>query len=118
MSFLQERGKWGEEQATIYLREKGYKIIKRNQRTPYGEIDIIAEKDKTLIVIEVKARSSEKYGNPEEAVTRKKQERIRKSLIWWVQQNSYSYEEIRFDVIGILRKDDQWKIKHWISSFE
>lgn len=118
MSFVQERGQWGEEQAARYLREKGYQIIKRNQRTPYGEIDIIAEKQRTLVIIEVKARSSEKFGNPEDAVTRKKQDRIRQSSLWWIQQNKYSYNEIRFDVIGILRKGDQWEIKHWISGFE
>lgn len=118
MSFIQERGKWGEEEATRYLKEKGYRILKRNQRTPYGEIDIIADKEKTLIIIEVKARSSDKFGNPEEAVTRKKQDRIRQSCLWWIQQNKYSYNEIRFDVIGILRKGDNWEIKHWISGFE
>lgn len=117
MSFLQERGKWGEEQATKYLKEKGYQIIKRNQRTPYGEIDIIAEQEKILIFIEVKARSSEKFGNPEDAVTRNKQERIRRSSLWWIQENKYFYNEIRFDVIGILRKGNQWEFKHWVSSF-
>ena len=61
-------GKKGEEIAANYLAEKGYKIIARNWRFGKDEIDIIAEHDNFLVIIEVKTRSSSDYGEPEEAV--------------------------------------------------
>ncbi|MDO8639567.1 MAG: YraN family protein [bacterium] len=64
-------GKLGEDVATEYLRKSGFKIIERNFRLRNGEVDIIAieEKTKTLVFVEVKTRTSEKFGTPLEAIT-------------------------------------------------
>ena len=73
MSRNQKVGQWGEQAAADYLSAKGYEIMARNVRTPYGEIDLIAQKDGFTIFVEVKARTSSSLGPPEIAVTPRKQ---------------------------------------------
>ena len=68
-----EFGKLGEELAVNYLTGKGYKILERNWHNIHKEIDIIAMDGKFLVIVEVKARRSNEYGNPDIAVTRQKQ---------------------------------------------
>ena len=77
MSDKKKIGNLGEELATEVLKAKGYYIIRRNFSCPYGEIDIVAIKDKVLSFIEVKTRSSAQYGAPGEAVDFKKQKHIK-----------------------------------------
>ena len=69
MAAHNEFGIEGEDKATNYLVKEGYTILDRNWKSGRKELDIVAEKDGTLVVVEVKARKSNKYGNPEEAVT-------------------------------------------------
>ena len=76
MKHNQRIGKWGEETAAEYLMQKGYVIIGQNIRTPYGEIDIVAKQDGTTIFVEVKARTSNKMGLPEESITQRKREHM------------------------------------------
>ena len=73
MTRNQRVGKWGEQAAADFLAERGYEIVARNLRTPYGEIDLIAQKDGFTIFVEVKARTSKVFGPPEVAVTPRKQ---------------------------------------------
>ena len=114
-----EFGRQGEELAASFLEEKGYQILKRNQRTPYGEIDLIVREKNIIIFVEVKSRSTEFFGSPADAVNAKKQERIRQSGLWWLHETGEKYEEIRFDVIGIIKKKKSpWEISHWIGGFE
>jgi len=75
-NYRQKLGIMGEKMAAEYLKKKGYQIIDKNFRTREGEIDLIAEKNKELIFIEVKTRTSLTYGFPEEAVDSKKQQKI------------------------------------------
>src|SRR3989339_682645 len=72
----QKLGDLGEEIASNYLKKKGYKILERQYKSQYGEIDIIAEHKKTLVFVEVKARRSDDFGLPEEAVDERKLEKI------------------------------------------
>ena len=76
MKHNQRIGKWGEDVAAEYLTQKGCQIIGRSVRTPYGEIDIIAKQGDTTIFVEVKTRTSNKMGLPEESITPKKQEHM------------------------------------------
>lgn len=76
MKHNQRIGKWGEETAAEYLIQKGYEIVGRNIRTPYGEIDIIAKQNDITIFVEVKTRTSNKMGLPEESITPKKREHM------------------------------------------
>ena len=76
MKHNQRIGKWGEETAVEYLMQKGCEIIGQNVRTPYGEIDIVAKQGETIIFIEVKTRTSNTMGLPEEAITSRKREHM------------------------------------------
>jgi len=69
----QKIGRWGEEVAAYYLQERGYEIVDRNARTPYGEIDLVARHDGATVFMEVKTRTSRRFGLPEEAITPRKQ---------------------------------------------
>ena len=65
----QDLGKYGEDLAIKFLKRKGYKILQRNFRSKFGEIDIIAQEQDTLVFVEVKTRWSQSFGPPEEAIT-------------------------------------------------
>lgn len=68
----QHIGKWGEQAAADYLQSKGYRILEKNTRTPFGEIDIVATLQDVTVFVEVKTRTSRSFGLPEEGLTRRK----------------------------------------------
>ncbi|MSS63991.1 YraN family protein [Velocimicrobium porci] len=105
-----------EEIAVCYLISKGYKIIERNYRNLYGEIDILAKKDSTLLFFEVKFRSDGSYGDPLEAVNHWKQKRISKAALYYYAKNGYAKNlPCRFDVIAIY---GDGTINHIENAFE
>ena len=91
----------GEELAAEMLTGKGYYIISRNYTCPYGEVDIVASKKKTLAFIEVKTRTSEIYGCPAEAVDYRKQKHIKNAARYFLTSSKKKYEEIDFQVVEI-----------------
>lgn len=93
-------GGWGENVAAGYLEERGYKVIARNARTPYGEIDIVAEKEGFTIFIEVKTRTSNSLGPPEISVTPRKQEHMLAAAEYYTQKNEIDHWQI--DVIAVV----------------
>ena len=95
-------GKYGEDFTCRFLKAKGYKIIERNYRSLWGEIDIIAKHKDTLVFIEVKTRSSDRFGPPESSVTRTKQNRIRRIAEAYIKTGKYRNLCFRFDVVSIL----------------
>ena len=100
--------------ALKYLTDMGYKIIKRNYRCKMGEIDLIAKKDNRIIFIEVKYRSTSKYGNSIEAVTYKKRQTIRNVAKHYLLNYYHTLDiPISFDVIGI----DKQNITHIKNGF-
>lgn len=98
----QKVGAWGEGVAAKYLEEHGYGIVTRNVRTPYGEIDIVAEKDGFTIFIEVKTRTSSSLGPPEISVTPRKQEHMLAAAEHYTQENEINHWQI--DVIAVEGK--------------
>jgi len=114
-----EIGRWGEEIAAGYLIRNGYSILERNFYTPEGEIDIIAlqeEKDEQILIfVEVKTRTTEKYGFPEEAFTRKKWDHMLKAIERYLQSQSDYGDAWQIDVIAIQRliKKDPPEIEHF-----
>jgi putative endonuclease len=92
-----------EEVAAAYLRDKGYTILDRNFRDRSGEIDIIALCREALVFVEVKYRSTDKAGDPLEAVDARKQQQIRRIALKYMNYRGYNPEatSIRFDCIGI-----------------
>jgi putative endonuclease len=97
----QALGRWGEDLAARFLEARGYRILDHNVRTPYGEIDLIASRDDTLVFIEVKTRSSTSYGWPEAAVTPKKQAHLLKAAQDYLLNHTDLPENYRVDVIAI-----------------
>ena len=111
-----ELGKRGEELAVQYLTEKGYEILERNWRNIHKEIDIIAKDGKCLVIVEVKARQSDEYGDPDIAVTKQKQWRLISAANAYVFQYKLDIDT-RFDVISIVFKDDEPIIEHIEDAF-
>ncbi len=99
-----ELGDLGEKLACGYLVEKGFSIVGKNYRINFGEIDIVAKKEKVIHFVEVKTIASSGDGFfPEEHVDYKKQRKLRQMAQIWLQQNRYSQDiPYQIDVIGIL----------------
>ena len=95
-------GQIGEEIARIYLVLRGYRMLVRNFRSPYGEIDLIAMHRGDLVFLEVRTRSSEAMGHPAESVTAHKQRQIIKNAQFYINKNRLHGMSCRFDVITIL----------------
>lgn len=94
-------GKFGEDLATKYLQKQGYKIIERNFKKKYGEIDIVAQVDESLVFIEVKTRFTSKYGLPEEAITPWKLKSLVKSAEYYKRLHPELPDLLRIDFIGV-----------------
>lgn len=76
-----EVGKTGERIAREYLENKGYKIVEQNYRTKYAEIDLLAKKDNALALIEVRTRTGEQFGAPEETINKRKMRKLRMNAL-------------------------------------
>lgn len=98
----QSLGKRGEEIAVLYLTRKGFRIIERNYKARYGEIDIIAQDGDTLVFVEVKARAGTQYGTPQEAVTAGKLREIIKTAEYYATLHPGVSQSMRVDVVAVL----------------
>jgi putative endonuclease len=94
-------GKKGEGLAAAYLAEAGYRIVERNYRCFFGEIDIVAWEGETLVFAEVKSRRSEAYGTPQLAVGREKQKKISKIALHYLSEKHLHRCPARFDVVAV-----------------
>jgi putative endonuclease len=94
-------GKYGESLAAEYLEKHGYRIIEQNFKARYGEIDIISQKDRILVFIEVKTRIGKKYGLPEEAVTKRKIREVVITAEYYSLLHPNTPKSHRIDVIAI-----------------
>ena len=92
----------GEKTAEKHLKKLGYKIIKTNYVTPFGEADIVCEKNGVLTFAEVKTRSSNKFGTPAEAVDIKKQNKYRQIAKYYLLTNKLDDVEISFLVVEVV----------------
>lgn len=108
-------GKRGEGIAENFLRQKGFKILETHFTTRWGEIDIIAQDDDTLVFIEVKTRKGIKYGYPEEAVTSFKLKALKRAAQFYYQTHPELPESLRIDVVAIIldEKDRPIDIRHY-----
>lgn len=97
-----EFGRQGEELAAQTLKENGYRILERNLRTRFGEIDLVARDGNILCFVEIRAKKSLRFGWPEESVGRLKQARLVRLAQWYLQRYRVSGMPIRFDVVSIL----------------
>ena len=100
-----EMGRRGEKIASEFLAKKGYRILARNFRTRFGEIDLIAAKDGILVFVEVKLKVGDDFGTPEEMIDRKKVRQIEKTAQSFLMENpeyGSRYESLRIDAVCIV----------------
>ncbi len=111
-----ELGKLGEELAAEYLQKNGYAILETNWVFQKAEIDILAQKNNTLAVIEVKTRSSIEFGLPQDFVKPKKIQLLVKAVHAYVTENDLDLD-VRFDIIAISKKGQEFVIEHLTDAF-
>ena len=114
MTSNRDKGRIGEEKAVKYLKHRLYKILEINYSKSIGEIDIIAKKGSYIVFVEVKYREDITKGYPREAVTKYKQDKIKKTALYYITENDIKENDYRFDVIEILGN----KIEHIKNAFE
>jgi putative endonuclease len=112
MKHNQQVGRWGEETAATYLGQRGYQILARNARTPYGEIDIIARQNEITIFVEVKTLTASRNFFPEQNVTARKREHMLACAECYAAENAIDHWQI--DVIAVEGKQGRDpKITHF-----
>jgi putative endonuclease len=110
-------GAWGEDLALRYLLGRGYRLVERNYRKRRGEIDLIVRNEDTLVFVEVKLRRSTGFGDPLEAVTKRKQTTIRSLAEQYLADNQPDFDTLRFDVVGILVTSTGTRVDHIEDAF-
>ena len=111
-------GKRGETLAISFLKKNGYRIIESNFRCRYGEIDIIAQDGKTVAFIEVKTKTSNRFGSPTQAIDSRKQRQVSKTALAYISQKRLTNYSARFDVVGINIKGSNSEIELIKNAFE
>ena len=113
-----ETGKTGEEIAQQFLIDKGFIILAKNWRFRNVEIDIVAQKNNFISVVEVKTRSSNAFGEPITFVNKQKQKLLIQGAEWFCEQKNINDVEINFDIISIIiKKDNTHSIEHVENAF-
>ena len=111
-----ELGKKGEKLAIDFLVENGYEILEKNYRYLKAEVDIIAQKEAVVAVVEVKTRSTDYFGNPQDFVNPKKIKLLLSAIDYYILDKDLDVE-VRFDIIAIIHKDSKSKIEHLEDAF-
>lgn len=103
-TYLQRQalGGYGEDLAARHLVGEGMRILERNYRCRFGEIDIVAADGDTIVVCEVKTRSGVAYGTPAAAITKAKASRLRRLAAHWMNERSVRSAGLRIDVVAVL----------------
>jgi putative endonuclease len=109
-------GRRGEEQAENFLKKAGLKIIARNVRVGYDELDLIGRQGDTLIFVEVKTRASEDFGRPASAVNRAKRKKLSRAAIRFLKNHKLRPPYIRFDVVEVVGEKPE--IRHIQNAFQ
>ena len=113
-------GDRGERAAVKYLMKHGVRIVARQYRNSFGEVDIIAQDGKVTVFVEVKTRTSTSDGQPFEAVDLRKQEKITRIALAWLKKHGRLDQPARFDIISILWPEESGEpqIRHFRNAFE
>ena len=111
-----ELGKKGEQLAVEFLIKNDYKILEKNYRYLKAEVDIIAQIGETLVAVEVKTRSSDYFGDPQDFITQKKIKLLVSAIDYYVVQRDLDVE-VRFDIIAILHQNNKFTLEHLEDAF-
>lgn len=112
-TYKKDLGRWGERTAERYLRQRGYDIVTRHWQRREGEIDIVAfdRAAACLVFVEVKTRTSEAFGRPDESLDRRKQLHLEQAITCYVEEESYR-GQYRCDVCFVQRVGQRTVLKH------
>lgn len=116
MSKHNELGKFGEELAVDFLLQKGYQLLETNFRYQKAEVDIIVQKGEVLAAVEVKTRSTNEFGDPQDFVNQKKIRLLTKAVNEYVESRDLDVE-VRFDIVAITINEKQLEIEHLKDAF-
>jgi putative endonuclease len=111
-------GRAAEQMAAEFLQASGYRIVCRNYRTRYAEIDIIARERGVLCFIEVRSRETGDFGTPEESITRRKRRGIERAALQYLEEQGLPDADARFDVVGIEGRGDRARVNLTRNAFE
>lgn len=106
-----ELGRLCEEEAARFLKKQGYRILERNYRSVFGEIDVIAEEKGYLVFVEIKSRSSPLFGPPHLRVTKKKRENIIRSAQSYLKRHGLTDSDCRIDVVTVSLDKEKGRIE-------
>ncbi len=111
-------GRRGEDLAARFLEQQGLVVLSRNWRCRHGELDLVATDADRLVVCEVKTRSGTRFGEPAEAVDRRKAARIRRVTQAWLAAHRVRWVEVRFDVLAVLAEPGRpVTVQHYRAAF-
>jgi putative endonuclease len=113
-------GNKGEIEAALFLERLGYKILHRQLRGRFGELDLVALDGQTIVFVEVKTRASSAAGHPTESITLAKQSNITRSALAFLKKHRWLNRRSRFDVVAITwpNNDQPPRIEHYVNAFE
>ena len=109
-------GQEAEKRAADYYRNLGFQILQKNYPYRKAEVDLIVQKDNLLVVVEVKARSSTYFGDPQSFVSKKKNQLLVMATDDFIQQRDLAVE-VRFDLISFTLERGEWKLEHLPNAF-
>lgn len=112
-------GRLGEEAAARYLQDRGFVIVERNWQTRLGELDLIAQKGNGLVFVEVRTTSGKRFGYGFQSIDIRKQQKVRRLALQYLQQKRLFGASIRFDVVSVLLNErrDPIRIDHIEGAF-
>jgi putative endonuclease len=113
-----DKGDRGEDRAEAFLRKEGYRILERNYRCPLGEMDIIAREGKTIVFVEVKTRSSDRFGSPQAAIGPQKQRRMTAIALCYLKGQGWLGVPARFDVAAVSLDESGERVMLYKNAFD
>ncbi len=117
MSYQKKVGNFGQKQAKDFLIKRGFRIIGENYCVRGGELDLIAIKNQEIVFVEVKTRTSNRFGNPEDSISKYQQKVIKRTIAVFLHKNAfYNNYHPRFDIISVIINKNSKKliIKHFV----
>ncbi len=102
------KGRWAEDLALSHLEKRGYRLVARNRRTPFGEIDLWMKQGRVHVFVEVKQRRGPRYGHPAEAITQTKRHRMRRSALFLLGRDDLP---VRFEAVLVYGTPKAYRIE-------
>lgn len=113
----QTQGQRGEGLAVAYLEARGFQVLQRNYRCPLGELDLVAREGEHLVFVEVKCRTSSRFGHPAEAVGYRKKKRLERLARYYLREHRLENQPCRFDVVSVVLSRGQASVELFRNAF-